>query len=115
VPFSDDCHQVGLVDLALWGKSRGLDVPYPVVCHLLDAAAVAGELWDSYVPHALRRTISRTLGVEEPEAGRLVALWAGLHDVGKVTPGCAPHARGGDPVVRLAFSSSSRCSPRTWG
>jgi CRISPR-associated endonuclease/helicase Cas3 len=69
---SDGDHQVGLVDLALWGKSRGLDVPYPVVCHLLDAAAIAEELWGSYVPHALRRVISRALGVGEQEFPQVI-------------------------------------------
>ncbi|WP_206191144.1 HD domain-containing protein, partial [Streptomyces niveiscabiei] len=37
------------VDESLWGKSRGLDTAfpvYPLVRHLLDAAAMALFLWD---------------------------------------------------------------------
>ncbi|MDA0564154.1 CRISPR-associated helicase Cas3' [Streptomonospora sp. S1-112] len=75
------------VDLRIWGKARGLgDDRYPVVCHLLDAAAVMRVLWRDSVSPGLRAAVSADLGVSEPEAGRLLELWAGLHDIGKITP-----------------------------
>ncbi|GAA4239762.1 CRISPR-associated helicase/endonuclease Cas3 [Actinomadura meridiana] len=73
------------VDLALWGKHRGLPGPYPVVCHLLDAAAAMGVLWDLYVSPGGRRHIAAGLGVGDEQARRILMFWAALHDVGKVT------------------------------
>ncbi len=75
------------VDLRLWGKSRGLGGRrYPVACHLLDTAAVMRALWREVVSPGLRGWLAQQMGVTESHAGRLVELWAGLHDIGKITP-----------------------------
>jgi CRISPR-associated endonuclease/helicase Cas3 len=75
------------VDLRLWGKSRGLERRYPLILHLLDAAAAAECLWRDYLAAAQRRVITEGLGLQdEAHAGRLVGLWAGLHDLGKLIP-----------------------------
>lgn len=50
------------VDLALWGKWRGLPSPYLLACHLLDTAAAAEALWDGYLPPGLRTTVAAELG-----------------------------------------------------
>ncbi len=76
----------GEVDLRLWGKSRGLPQRYPLVCHLLDAGAAAQRLWDDYVPTGLRKFIADGFGGGVEHAGALIALWAALHDIGKLTP-----------------------------
>jgi len=85
------------LDLRIWGKSRGLgERRYPLACHLLDAAAAARLLWERHVPPGVRTVIGAGLGVSEDHAGALAALWAGLHDIGKITPefqACAPGAR----------------------
>jgi CRISPR-associated endonuclease/helicase Cas3 len=85
------------LDLRIWGKSKGLgERRYPLACHLLDAAAAACLLWERYVPAGVRTVIGAGLGVSEDHAGALAALWAGLHDIGKITPefqACAPGAR----------------------
>jgi CRISPR-associated endonuclease/helicase Cas3 len=85
------------LDLRIWGKSKGLGGRrYPLACHLLDAAAVARLLWEGYVPPGVRKVIGEGLGVSEDHAGVLAALWAGLHDIGKITPefqACDPDAR----------------------
>jgi CRISPR-associated endonuclease/helicase Cas3 len=78
------------VDESAWGKWRGLDPlfgPYPLVRHLLDAAAMALFLWDRYLSESQRRSIVRDLGLEgEPGRARsLTALCAGLHDIGKLS------------------------------
>ncbi|WP_066890219.1 CRISPR-associated helicase/endonuclease Cas3 [Carbonactinospora thermoautotrophica] len=76
------------VDGLLWGKSRGLPRPYPLVCHLADVAAVVLALWDLVLSPGQRRRITHGLGLaDEEQAARLVALWAGLHDIGKAIPG----------------------------
>jgi CRISPR-associated endonuclease/helicase Cas3 len=77
----------GGVDLRLWGKSRGLERRYPLILHLLDAAAAAECLWRDYLAAAQRRVVTEGLGLQdEAHAGRLVGLWAGLHDLGKLIP-----------------------------
>jgi len=80
------------VDGLLWGKSRNLprDLSlrhYPLICHLVDVAAVALALWELVLTSGQRRRITRGLGLtDEDLAGRLIALWAALHDIGKATP-----------------------------
>lgn len=74
------------VDLLLWGKSHGLARPYPLICHLLDTAAMATMLWQHYVSPALRRRIADLLGMPESQAGHLISFWSGLHDIGKCMP-----------------------------
>ncbi|MFI9787491.1 type I-E CRISPR-associated protein Cse1/CasA [Kitasatospora sp. NPDC051984] len=74
------------IDILLWGKEDGLDKAYPLICHLLDTAAVAGAVWDAVLGAPLRVRLAEELGVEEAEARRLVMVWAGLHDMGKISP-----------------------------
>ncbi|MGQ4514259.1 CRISPR-associated helicase Cas3' [Streptomyces sp. DW26H14] len=87
-------------DETLWGKSRGLDLglpPYPLVRHLLDAAAMAVHLWDVYLSENQRRSIADGLGLstERARVRDLVGLCAGLHDIGKVSgfQFCSRHGR----------------------
>ncbi|MDJ1130570.1 CRISPR-associated endonuclease Cas3'' [Streptomyces iconiensis] len=75
-----------MIDTRIWGKSHGLARPYPLVGHLVDTAMVAGAVWDAVLSPSRHRVIAAALGVSEDEAGRLVMLWAGLHDLGKILP-----------------------------
>ncbi|MEU0283468.1 CRISPR-associated helicase Cas3' [Streptomyces sp. NPDC006195] len=74
------------VDGRFWGKERGLKRPYPVVCHLLDTAAVCLVLWDRLLGSGFRGRLAAALGLAEEEARTVVAFWAGLHDLGKISP-----------------------------
>ncbi|MGW0734436.1 CRISPR-associated endonuclease Cas3'' [Streptomyces sp. NPDC002851] len=74
------------VDVRFWGKERGLPRPYPVVCHLLDTAAVFGALWDVLLGEGVQERLSRALGLSPGEARSVLSFWAGLHDLGKITP-----------------------------
>lgn len=74
------------VDARLWGKNRGLTGPYPVVCHLLDTAAVAGALWDVTLTDEARDRVAGRLGVSVTVCRQWLSLWAGLHDIGKISP-----------------------------
>lgn len=76
----------GGIDPRIWGKEKGLQRPYPLAWHLADTAAVAQRLWELYLPAGEREKLATFLGVGEDHAGRLVTLWAGLHDVGKAIP-----------------------------
>ncbi|MFE7379463.1 CRISPR-associated helicase Cas3' [Streptomyces zhihengii] len=77
-------------DESVWGKSRGLDPglpPYPLVRHLLDAAAMALHLWDAFLSESQRLRIAEGMGFagESDRARAVVGLCAGLHDIGKVS------------------------------
>lgn len=86
-------------DETVWGKSRGLDWPYPLVRHLLDAAALALQLWDEFLSLGQRRHIAAGLGMADDleRARSLVGLCAGLHDIGKIS-GFQTYARAYDSV-----------------
>ncbi|MEU6091029.1 CRISPR-associated helicase Cas3' [Streptomyces sp. NPDC047085] len=91
----------GGLDLGLWGKyCKRHGVIYPVLFHMLDVAAVAGELWDRLLVVSQRALIASGLGLTEAEARCVVMFIAGLHDVGKVSrfQACepVPWARVGD-------------------
>ncbi|MFF8775111.1 CRISPR-associated helicase Cas3' [Kitasatospora sp. NPDC015120] len=74
-----------MIDTRVAGKRRGLTGPYPLVCHLVDTAVIAGALWDSYLTSSQRELIAGGWKVDLVRARRLVMLAAGLHDIGKIT------------------------------
>ncbi|MFB7738458.1 CRISPR-associated helicase Cas3' [Streptomyces sp. NPDC056112] len=76
----------GGIDLTPWGKfDRGVLAVYPLLFHLLDVAAVAGEVWDRFLTRGQRRLIAQGMGVTLAEARCLVMFFAGLHDLGKLS------------------------------
>lgn len=79
---SGDC----VLDVRLWGKESGLPRPYPVICHLLDTGAVFQELWDVVLGEEIKGAIADALDLPVAEARTVVSFWAGLHDLGKITP-----------------------------
>ncbi|MFE5515317.1 CRISPR-associated helicase Cas3' [Streptomyces sp. NPDC056529] len=84
----------GLV-LELWGKhDRDSEGWLPLWQHMEDSAAVAGLLWDRWLPWSVRRLIGRVLPGGEAD-GRLLAVWlAAVHDIGKATPAFACQVEG---------------------
>ncbi|MFF9345399.1 CRISPR-associated helicase Cas3' [Streptomyces sp. NPDC014773] len=80
---------------ALWGKhDRDSDGWLPLWQHMEDSAAVAGMLWDQWLPWSVRRLIGRALPGGEAD-GRLLAVWlAAVHDIGKATPAFACQVEG---------------------
>lgn len=84
-----------MTDLALnlsvfWAKRSetrtGKPAYHPLLCHLLDVAAVVDALWSEVLPAELRRRIADTFGIDEPAAGRWLSFWGALHDLGKLSP-----------------------------
>ncbi|MFJ4908115.1 CRISPR-associated endonuclease Cas3'' [Streptomyces sp. NPDC093249] len=80
------------LDSRLWGKAAGLGkdalgVPHthPLVCHLLDTAAVAGVVWDELLTVHQRSIVAAALQVTDEQARTFAAFWAGLHDIGKIS------------------------------
>lgn len=84
-------YQVGMVSPApffyLWGKaSKKFHTIHPLLYHMIDVGEAARALWNLALPDVIRRDISSKLNLSEEAAGRLVAFWAALHDLGKASP-----------------------------
>ncbi|MBD0741907.1 CRISPR-associated helicase Cas3' [Streptomyces sp. CBMA152] len=56
---------------------------------MADSAAVAGLLWDRWIPASVRKLVAEVLPDGEGDARRLVMWLAGVHDIGKATPAFA--------------------------
>ncbi|MBP1326306.1 CRISPR-associated endonuclease/helicase Cas3 [Leucobacter exalbidus] len=81
---------------AAWAKAdRNGDTWFPLYAHLADTAAVASELFDSWLSESQRRLLAQHLGNEM--LARKLSIWvAAAHDVGKATAAFAvkvPFAR----------------------
>ncbi len=61
----------------------------PLWRHLDDSAAVAGRLWDEWLPGSVRRAVGAVLPGGVADGRRLVEWLAGVHDIGKATPAFA--------------------------
>jgi CRISPR-associated endonuclease/helicase Cas3 len=72
----------------LWAKA---DVDsnriHLLIYHLLDVGQVMLALWRLALPAQTRDALAGALGLDEENASRLLAFWAGLHDLGKAAPG----------------------------
>lgn len=78
---------------SVWGKlDPASDSWMPLVRHLEDAAAVAGYIWDSFLPPATRSYICEALAIPDDQGRRMVCWLAGVHDIGKATPAFAAKA-----------------------
>ncbi|WP_432157561.1 CRISPR-associated helicase Cas3' [Streptomyces sp. bgisy153] len=75
---------------SVWAKhDRDSDGWLPLWRHMEDSAAVAGLLWDRWVPVGVRRLMAEALPRGEADA-RALAVWlAGVHDIGKAAPAFA--------------------------
>lgn len=59
---------------------------HPLICHMLDVAVVAREMWRSLLPEAARRRVIESLQLPEREAEAWITYIAALHDLGKASP-----------------------------
>ncbi|MEU7485070.1 CRISPR-associated helicase Cas3' [Streptomyces sp. NPDC042319] len=74
----------------VWAKhNRDSEQWLPLWRHMDDSAAVAGLLWDWWLPANVRQLIAVALPGGEADARRLVVWLAGVHDIGKATPAFA--------------------------
>ncbi|GAB79426.1 CRISPR-associated endonuclease/helicase Cas3 [Austwickia chelonae] len=98
--------------LSLWGKlSREEGLSLPLVTHLEDAAAVAGHLWDHWLPDIVKLRVQAELQGDARLARSLVMWLAGVHDLGKAAPAFVGKARpaGADHVIRHIESHGLLC------
>ncbi len=72
----------------LWSKTkRRSGATHPLICHMIDVGQVALAIWQTVLTGGFRDEIANVLGLDVANAGRLIAFWAALHDLGKATPG----------------------------
>lgn len=73
--------------LSAWAKSDKHGQHTQLVRHSCDAAAVAGQLWDAWIPGNVREVLSAG---KTPAEARSMACWlAAIHDIGKLAPAFA--------------------------
>ena len=82
---------LGAADLSalarsFWAKSGDSGCWLSVVQHLMDAADVAGLLFDDYLSEHHRRFMASVWGGDRAKARASFVFLAGVHDAGKVSP-----------------------------
>lgn len=104
---------------SVWAKTnKDAGTWMPLTRHLTDSAAVAALLWDQWLAPNVRRVISRGLPNGDLD-GRLLVTWlAGVHDIGKASPGFAVKARmtrGYDDLLDRMARHGLTCPPYAVG
>lgn len=78
-----------------WGKhERATDEWLPLWRHMADSAAVAGKLWDAWVPDNVKALVAVPLPQGAQDARQLAVYLACVHDIGKATPAFACQVEG---------------------
>ncbi|MFE2373226.1 type I-E CRISPR-associated protein Cse1/CasA [Streptomyces sp. NPDC059398] len=73
-----------------WAKhDRQTEGWLPLWRHMADSGAVAGRLWDEWVPDSIKALAAEVLPEGEVDARRLVVFLAAAHDTGKASPAFA--------------------------
>lgn len=75
---------------SLWAKTGGGEegnLWSPLYVHMADSALVARKLWDEWASDSIKRQISDCVDGDDLAAAALVSWLAGIHDIGKATPG----------------------------
>lgn len=86
-----------------WGKhDRQSEQWLPLWRHMADSAAVAGRLWDTWVPDNVKALIADALPQGASDARRLAVYLACVHDIGKATPAFACQVDGLADRMRAA-------------
>lgn len=100
----------------LWGKTTVersgpkcvVRLYHPLICHMLDVAAVAGLVWANCFSVQLRKRIERSLG---SLAGKMIMFLSGAHDIGKASPGFQKKIPELSEGLGLPFSENDRSYP----
>jgi CRISPR-associated endonuclease/helicase Cas3 len=72
----------------LWAKyDRSTGQYHPLLYHLIDVAALTLKMWDLVLSPTQRTWLAQLMQTDEDHARAQVAVLAGLHDIGKATPG----------------------------
>ena len=102
----------GTTPLSLWAKTgniHGEAAYHPLLCHMLDVAAVFELIWDYHLTQFVRNRLEKILG--EGKTRERVAFWAGAHDIGKASPGFQHKRRDLCQKLNLRFSENDIAQP----
>ena len=86
---------------SFWAKSGDSGSWLSVVQHLMDAADVAGLLFDDYLSEHHRRLMASVWGGDRAKARASFVFLAGVHDSGKVSPQFACQRQDLAELIRL--------------
>ncbi|MGW5115316.1 CRISPR-associated helicase Cas3' [Streptomyces noursei] len=105
----------------VWAKhDRATEKWLPLWRHMADSAAIAGLLWDHWLPRNVKELVAAPLPEGEVDGRRLCVWLAGTHDIGKATPAFACQvddlagvmsAAGLGMRTRKQFSDDRRMAP----
>lgn len=84
---------------------------HPLLCHMLDVAAVAGLVWDNHLTEGVRKRLGHALNADEQAARSLVVFAAGAHDIGKASPGFQKKAPRISECTEMPYSENDRNCP----
>ncbi len=77
----------------IWGKAKRINrngekifIYHPLVCHLIDVAAIAEIFWHQIFSQTLKAKLKHLFAQKEDMVKRMLAFLAGIHDLGKATP-----------------------------
>lgn len=88
--FSEAFDGLSVAARRAWGKhDRKTDGWLPLRQHMADSGAVAGKLWDEWLPGNIKGLIAEALPDPTGDGRRLVTWLAAVHDAGKATPAFA--------------------------
>jgi len=94
----------------LWAKThKTTGEVHLLIYHLIDVASVALAMWEHVLGDGLRQQIAGWLRLDTEPAGRLIAFWAGLHDLGKASPVFQAKY---EPVIRSLQGAGLKFPPR---
>lgn len=73
----------------LWAKSEKNQIPdlHPLIYHMIDVGESTLALWKHGLSTQTCKTLAQWIGLDIETAGRQLAFWASLHDLGKAAPG----------------------------
>ncbi|MFH8986761.1 type I-E CRISPR-associated protein Cse1/CasA [Streptomyces sp. NPDC017940] len=113
--------QLSAAARAVWAKhDRKTDGWLPLWRHMADSAAVAGKLWDDWLPRSMKGLVAEALPEGEADARRLAVFLGGVHDIGKASPAFAcqvdllaegMRTAGLDMLSRKEYGTDRRLAP----
>lgn len=101
---------------AKWRTKAGISSYHPLLCHMMDVACVVEGMWDASLPQRWKDHVAEHIGLEPHLAQRWLMVLAGLHDVGKASPGFQMQLPGaaGKVVQRLLETGGFDATQRQW-
>src|SRR5690606_7937639 len=98
---------------SLWAKTAKDGRIHLLIYHLIDVSQVALAMWDLALGDGLRRWFRESLGQDDETTARLLALWIGLHDIGKASPVLQGKHAPARPILGAAGLAISRHADRS--